>query len=167
MPRSPCPHGQTRNTKTKVCRDKKKPGRKARNTRKSSNRSNRSNSSLSSKKSVLSKVKKLYGASFQVLNVKFAEDRIKDKKPVIGIDVQDWKNGDKTNMKVFHFIGFGERPAMKDKDLSSTLTDDNQTLHYMSGNRELYAEPAHNSANARTDNLCFGSGCNPIFVKKC
>jgi hypothetical protein len=153
----PCPPGQTRNAKNKVCRDKKKPGAKA----------TRKNTTSSSSKPELMKARKLYGSTLQYLSVKFAEDRIKDKKPVIGIDAQGWEDGDKLNMKVFHFIGFGKDTMMDHKDLSSKLTDEKQTLHYISGTGELWASPANNSANAKTDNLCSGSGCDPIFVMKC
>jgi len=113
------------------------------------------------------KARKLYGSTLQYLSVKFAEDRIKDKKPVIGIDVQGWEDGDKMNMKVFHFIGFGEETMMDHKDLTPKLTGEKQTLHYISGTGELWAYPANNSANAKTDNLCSGSSCDPIFVMKC
>lgn len=162
--RSPCPSGKTRNAKTKACRDKKKVGRKANATRKSSIASKASSNSYASFNTDLRKAKKIFGPSTEYLTVAFAEARIKDKKPVMGMDAQDWSSMKAKDLLVFTFLGFGKDTMMDHKDLSPKLTDEKQTLHYTSDAGELWAYPSGNAANAKDDTLCYGGSCNPIFV---
>ncbi len=157
--------GKTRNAKTKSYR-------KAKGTRKNTSRkSSRSRKVLgggapynSIYAQRLRQAKKLFGPTTEYLTVAFAEDCIKDKNTVMGIDSQGWNSMEAKDLQEITFLGFGKDTMMNEKDLSPELTDKKQTLHYLTNNKETWAYPSGNSLNPKEDTLCYGGSCNPIFV---
>ena len=135
MPSARVP-GKTRNTKTKLSRKAK--GTRKNTSRKSSRsrkvlRGGASNNSIYAQQ--LMKAKQLFGPTTEYLTVAFAEARIKDKKPVMGIDSQGWNSMEAKDLQptLDKFMNSFNQSLSKDEEDHKQKLEESKQRHREKG----------------------------------